>query len=103
MRVAVPYDPAIRPGGFAEARITAGAVTAPLVPQSAVQADEKGNYVYVIDARNEVVRRNVQVGSVSNQGVSITGGLSGQEQIVLSAAPFLNPGQKVTPQRLAAR
>jgi len=103
VRVAVPYDSAIRPGGFAEAKITSGAVTAPLVPQSTVQSDEKGNYVYVVDANNNVVRRDVQVGSVSNAGVAITGGLSGQEQIVLSAAPFLNPGQKVTPQRQAAR
>lgn len=103
VRVAVPYDPAIRPGGFAEAKITSGAVTAPLVPQSAVQSDETGNYVYVVDAQNNVVRRDIQVGSVSNAGVAIIGGLSGQEQIVLSAAPFLNPGQKVTPQRQAAR
>ena len=103
VRVAIPYDPAIRPGGFAEARITSGAVTAPLVPQSAVQADDKGNFVYVVDAKNEIVRREVQVGRVSNQGVSIAGGLSGQEQIVLSAAPFLTVGQKVTPQRQAAR
>ena len=35
-RIAVPYDPAIRPGGFAEARIAAGSSTAPLLPQSAV-------------------------------------------------------------------
>ena len=102
VRIAVPYDPAIRPGGFAEAKITSGAVTAPLVPQSTVQSDDRGNYVYVINDRNEVVRRDVRVGSVSNAGVAIASGLTGQEQIVLSAAPFLNPGQKVTPRRAAA-
>ena len=62
VRIAVPYDPAIRPGGFAEAKIEAGATTAPLLPQSAVLSDEKGNYVYVINGKNEVERRNVKIG-----------------------------------------
>ena len=99
VRIAVPYAPDMRPGGFAEARIVAGASTLPLIPQSAVQSDQGGSYVYVIDANNQVVRRDVEVGSVTNEGVSIAAGLSGQERIVLSAAPFLNPGQKVRPNR----
>ena len=103
VRIAVPYDPAIRPGGFAEARIGAGGTTAPLLPQSAVLSDEKGNYVYVINAKNEVERRDVKIGSVDDSGVTIIEGLSGQEAVVLSAGPFLNPGQKVSPKRQAAR
>jgi hypothetical protein len=35
--------------------------------------------------------------------VTIVEGLSGQEAVVLSAGPFLNPGQKVSPRRQAAR
>src|SRR3982750_2664632 len=42
VRVALPYNPTIRPGGFAEAKITAGTTSAPLLPQSAVLSDEKG-------------------------------------------------------------
>lgn len=103
VRIAIPYDPAIRPGGFAEARITAGATTAPLLPQSAVLSDDRGNYVYVVNAKNEVERRDVRIGAVSDAGVTITQGLSGQEAVVLSAGPFLNPGQKVAPRRQAAR
>src|SRR3954470_12569509 len=49
VRILLPYNPAMRPGGFAEARVTAGSTTAPLLPQSAVLSDEKGNYVYVIN------------------------------------------------------
>jgi RND family efflux transporter MFP subunit len=102
VKIAIPYDRSIRPGGFAEARITAGATTAPLLPQSAVLSDEKGNYVYVVNAKNEIERRPVEVGSVDDQGVSIKSGITGQEAIVVSAGPFLNPGQKVSPKRLAA-
>ena len=103
VRIAVPYDPAIRPGGFAEARISSGTATAPLLPQSAVLSDDRGNYVYVINSKNEVERRPIKIGSVDDEGVTIAEGLSGQEAVVLSAGPFLNPGQKVSPKRQAAR
>ena len=102
-RIAVPYQPSVRPGGFAEARITSGASDAPLLPQSAVLSDEKGSFVYVLSPSNEVVRRDIQVGNVSSEGVAITAGLNGQERVVLSAGAFLNPGQKVKPTRAAAR
>ena len=102
VRIAVPYDSAIRPGGFAEARIGAGGTSAPLLPQSAVLSDEKGNYVYIVNAKNEVARRDIKIGSVDDSGVTIIEGLSGQEAVVLSAGPFLNPGQKVSPKRQAA-
>ena len=103
VRILVPYDPQIRPGGFAEARIGAGAATAPLLPQSAVLSDDAGNYVYIINAKNEVERRTIKIGSVDQAGVTIVEGLSGTEAVVLSAGPFLNPGQKVNPRRQAAR
>jgi RND family efflux transporter MFP subunit len=103
VRIAIPYDTAIHPGGFAEAKIQAGATTAPLLPQSAVLSDEQGNYVYIISPKNEVERRNVKIGTVDDRGVTVTEGLSGQESVVLSAGPFLNPGQKVSPKRQAAR
>ena len=102
VRIAVPYAPTMRPGGFAEAKITAGTTTAPLLPQSAVLSDDKGNYVYVVGARNEVERRDITIGTVDERGVTIATGLSGNEAVVLSAGPFLNPGQKVNPHREAA-
>ena len=103
VRIAVPYDRAVRPGGFAEATISAGATTAPLLPQSAVLSDDKGNYVFIVNGKNEVERRDVRIGAVSDLGVTIKEGLTGQESVVLSAGPFLNPGQKVAPKRQAAR
>jgi RND family efflux transporter MFP subunit len=102
VRIAIPYAPAIKPGGYAEARITAGETAAPMLPQSAVLSDENGNYVYIINGRNEVERRSIKIGNVSDTGVTIAEGLSGNEPVVLSAGPFLNPGQKVNPRREAA-
>ena len=66
-------------------------------------SDDKGNYVYVINAKNEVERRDIQIGTVEDDGVTVAAGLSGNERVVLSAGPFLNPGQKVNPRRQAAK
>jgi HlyD family secretion protein len=103
VRISVPYAPSVKPGGFAEAQITAGSTTAPMLPQSAVLSDDKGNYVYVVNGKNEVERRAIKIGAVDNNGVTIVEGLSGNEPVVLSAGPFLNPGQKVNPKREAAQ
>jgi RND family efflux transporter MFP subunit len=103
VRVAIPYDESIRPGGFAEAKIQSGTSSAPLLPQSAVLSDDNGNYVYIINAKNEVERRPIKIGTVEDKGVTIAEGVSGNERVVLSAGPFLNPGQKVKPQVQASR
>lgn len=102
-RIALPYDPAIRPGGFASATIVSGSASAPMLPESAVQSDEKDNYVYIVNARNQAERRAVTVGQVSGGGVAIASGLTGRERVVASAGAFLTPGQKVKPEQQKIR
>ncbi len=102
-RIALTYDPALRPGGFATARIVAGESAAPMVPESAVLSDAKGNYVYIIGKDDKVERRDVTLGTVSDTGIAITAGLSGTEPVVQSAGAFLVPGQKVKPIRQARK
>lgn len=96
-RIAMAYAAGLRPGGFAEARIVAGSQQAPLLPESAVLNDAQGSYVYIVDGDNKAQRRAVTIGAVSNAGVPITSGLTGQERVVVSAGAFLDPGQRVTP------
>jgi RND family efflux transporter MFP subunit len=103
VRISIPFDPAIRPGGFGEARITAGQTTAPVLPQSAVMSDTRGNYVYVVGKGNKIERRSVEVGPVEDVGVTIVAGLSGQEQVVETAGPFLNAGQLIRPKKVAPK
>jgi multidrug efflux pump subunit AcrA (membrane-fusion protein) len=102
-RILIPYNTELRPGGFASAEISAGTATAPLLPESAVQSDDRGNFVYLIDANNTVVRRDVRIGEVSDRGVAIAEGLNGNERVVLTAGAFLNPGQRVRPERAQVR
>ncbi len=96
-RIALSYNPALRPGGFASANIAKGSADVPQLPNSAIQSDERGNFVYVVGNDDKVVRRSIKIGDVSDSGVAIAEGLNGTERVVLSAGAFLNPGQKVKP------
>jgi RND family efflux transporter MFP subunit len=101
-RIALAYNPALRPGGFAQTAIVTGSAEAPVLPESAVLSDATGNFVLVVDANNKVARRPVRTGQVSDRGIAIVDGLAGNEQVVLSAGSFLNPGETVVPERAPA-
>jgi HlyD family secretion protein len=96
-RIALAYDRALRPGGFASAQIRSGSVTAPMLPESAILSDQQGPFVYVVDQGNKVSRRSVKTGDVTAQGIVVTDGIAGNERIVLRAGGFLNPGDVVRP------
>ncbi|MFM2409755.1 MAG: hypothetical protein RL481_583, partial [Pseudomonadota bacterium] len=96
-RIALPFDKALKPGGFASVEIKAGAMSAPMLPESAVQNDKDGSFVYVIGKDNKAVRRNVKTGIVTDKGLAIAEGLDGTERVVLFAGGFLNPGETVNP------
>lgn len=96
-RIALNYAPGLRPGGFATATIRSGTTVAPLLPESAVLADDDGSFVYIVDADNTVQRRPVETGMVTANGIAIQSGLSGNERIVVRAGGFLNPGERVEP------
>ncbi len=97
-RVALAYDPSLRPGGFASVEITAGSQEAPILPESAILSDDKGNFVYVVDKANRAQRQAVKTGTVTPAGIAVIEGLRGNEKVVLRAGGFLNPGDKVRPQ-----
>lgn len=97
-RIALSFNPALRPGGFATARINSGSFRATVLPESAVLADAQGSFVYVVGSDKKVTRRAVKTGAVTEQGIAITEGLSGSEKVVLRAGGFLNPGETVNPQ-----
>ncbi len=69
-----------------------------MLPESAVMSDDNGNYVYILDKDDKVVRRAVTTGMVTARGIAIASGLTGRERVVLRAGGFLNPGDKVKPQ-----
>lgn len=96
-RVAVPYAPGLRVGAFAKVSIDAGDAIRPVLPQSAVQSDDKGNYVMIVGTDNKVARRAIKLGSVGDAGVAIASGLDGSERVVANAGAFLRAGEKIAP------
>jgi hypothetical protein len=68
-----------------------------VLPQTAVLSDEESTYVYVVNAKSEVERRNVTIANTVAQGLVISTGLNGKERVITTAGGFLRPGQKVEP------
>jgi RND family efflux transporter MFP subunit len=99
-RVALPFDKALRPGGFASVEIKSGAMTAPVLAESAVQTGPNGSLVYVVGKDNKVKQRPVKVGPVTANGLIIEEGLDGTERVVLYAGGFLNPDETINPKLL---
>lgn len=95
VRILLPYDASLRPGAFAHAVVSTGKSTGVMLPESAVQSDEKGNFVYLVDGNGKIVRRPVVTGAVTDAGVAIASGLSGGEQVVATAGGFLRTGDTV--------
>lgn len=96
-RISLRYDPLLRPGAFAHADVIAGEQTGVMLPDTAVQSDQSGSFVYVVDQQNRVIRRRVRTGPLSDAGVPVIDGLRGGEQVVLTAGGFLNQGDKIYP------
>lgn len=99
-RIALPFDRALRPGGFASVEIKAGAMTAPVLPESAVQTSREGSFVYIVGKDNKVKRRPIKVGTTTANGLTIAEGLDGTERVVLYAGGFLNPDEVIKPKLL---
>ncbi len=99
-RVALSYAPELRPGGFATAEIKSGTVVATILPESSVLADSEGSYVYIVSDEKKAERRAIKTGMVTPDGIVVTEGLNGSEQIVLRAGGFLTEGEAVSPKML---
>ena len=99
-RIALPFDKALRPGGFASVEIKSGEMKAPVLPESAVQTGRNGSFVYIVGKNNKVQQRPVKVGSVTANGLIIEEGLNGSERVVLYAGGFLNPDETINPKLL---
>ena len=99
-RVSLPFDRALRPGGFASVEIKAGSMSAPVLPESAVQTGRDGSFVFIVGKDNKVKQRPVKVGTVTANGLTIAEGLDGTERVVVYAGGFLNPDEVINPKLL---
>jgi len=66
-----------------------------VIPQSALQVDQSGYYVLVVDGGHKVDRRPVQTGPNRDTDVVITSGLKEGENVIVDGVQKVRPGQVV--------
>jgi RND family efflux transporter MFP subunit len=92
------------PGLFVRARIPLGKPVESLaLPDSAVQSDQAGPYVFTVDANNVVAQKRVKTGT-DNDGMIAVTGLDPNDLVVVDGVQNAAPGSKVasTEQDIAA-
>ncbi|MEM1112965.1 MAG: efflux RND transporter periplasmic adaptor subunit [Pseudomonadota bacterium] len=77
-------------------------IEALFVPQSAVQADQQGSFVLVVDGSNQVVRHNVELGDRFDQMVLVNKGVEQGERVIVRGLQQVRPGMPVKIRSLPA-
>lgn len=90
-----PSRDTLRPGSFAEVRISIGAKEAPVIPETAVRPSGKGFLAFVIQD-GVADERVLELGMRTEDGqVEVVSGLSLGESLVIRGAEALRDGAKV--------
>ncbi len=92
-------DLTLVPGFFVRMRLPMAKVdrNALLVPDRALQQDQGGRYLLVLDKDNVVTQRYVQLGELQGALRVVTGGLKPDDRVVVGDLWRATPGTKVTP------
>jgi RND family efflux transporter MFP subunit len=89
---------AMTPGMFARLRVPGAApYKAMLVAEEAIQTDQGGKYLLVVDAQNTVHIRPVVLGTSFGPLRAIESGLTGDEHIIVNGMMKVRPEAKVNP------
>ena len=84
------------PGLYVTIRVKASAPKmVPVVPQGAVQQDQEGAFVFVVDKDSRVELRRVQTGPVTGELWAVESGLTRGERIIIQGIQKVRPGQTV--------
>ena len=70
------------------------------LPQAAVQADQQGSFVLVVDAGSAVVRRNVTLGERFDDKVLVMEGVAEGDRVIVRGLQQVRPGMTVNTRTL---
>ena len=85
------------PGGIVGVMVeTAAPKSLLMVPQSAIQFDQAGHYVLVVDDAKKVELRRVTTGTEQGRDVVVTEGLKQGELVIVEGIQKVHPGQIVS-------
>lgn len=102
VHVALPTESPLKPGMFARAEIMTSSAAAIAVPETSLVWRDAKAHVFVLRDRNHVALRQVEPGNRQSGLVTILDGLEPGDQVVSTGAGFLNDGDSVTVQDMAA-
>ncbi len=71
-----------------------------LVPQDAIQSDQLGSFVYVLQKDNTVKYTSVTVGAVYGIGIAVSSGIKANDLVVFQGLQKIRDGIKVTPKTI---
>ena len=92
------HDLSLLPGLFVQVRVPINHPHAQLtVPEIAVQYDQIGAYLYVVDDKNIVIIKRVTIGPTNNGDRAISDGLLATDKVVISGLQNAAPGIQVSP------
>ena len=66
-----------------------------VAPQVALQVDQTGFYVLIVDAQHKVVQRRIQTGPNLGTDIVVTSGLSDGDRVIVEGIQKVRPGQVV--------
>lgn len=91
-------DQALQPGYFVRIRVPVGAAhQALLVPDRAIDDDQGRRVLRVLNEKNQVVSRPIQVGAVDHGLRVIEDGLAPDDRVIISGLMQVRPGMTVEP------
>jgi membrane fusion protein (multidrug efflux system) len=83
-------------GGIVSVEVESGKPRAALlVPQSAIQIDQAGSYVLIVDPAKKVELRRVTTGAEQGVDVTVSNGLKEGELVIVEGVQKVRPGQVV--------
>jgi RND family efflux transporter MFP subunit len=95
----------LKPGMFGHARLAASQpYRALLVPDTAIVTDAARRVVYLVDAKNTVIARPVELGPLTGSLRVVRTGIAPTDRVIIGGIQRARPGQKVQPKpgRIAA-
>ena len=72
-------------------------VEALAIPRAAVLSDQQGDYVYLVDDKNNVEQRRIKLGQSTPSTAAIMAGLKEGDMVVLEGIQRVRPGIQVAP------
>lgn len=93
-------DATLIPGFFVKVRVAVGPPFLALtVPNAVIQSDQAGEFVFTVNEKNIVERKDVELGPKKGEARAVLKGLSEEDHVIVSGITHAKPGLIVFPKK----